>query len=620
MRIRKRMLRTDRVFSPDLVEAGWKVNLLSYPLVATGFFLLFLIFAFVPGGVSGASDLLRGPDDMMRVVQVLDSDGQSWHDTVQRRLDPPAGVAMHWSRLSDLPLAVAIGALEPFAGRGGAVYLAVLLVPAILGGVFAAVFVWAAAPLAGRMRVLVPILMMGALILPIQQLLPGRVDHHGLQLVLAMLACGFLVRATISEIPFWALWIGVVGGLSLAIGLEALPLVGAVTIALGLVWAVRGGATASLLLAFGAALWVTVLVLIPVVQPPSRWTVITCDQMSVVHLALAGIVLVAGALAYSFQYLTRETTWLGRHAIVGGAGSLGLGAVVAAFPECAGGPYANLPEEAMYWFRTVSEAQPLLVFGRRNPGPAMAYVILPLVAFAATAWQSLRTSNPSRPLWLTLCVLVGTGLALTFWQARGFGYAGLFAGLALVPLAAAFNRRADRADGVLVRVGLRVCLPLLALIAVFACFNIFPSSKGGHVAQRRAVCDVRQAAAALNDPQGLGAASLTIAAPIYVGPTLLFLTRHSVLAGPYHRNVGGLVDNRRIFAGSEKESLETINRRDVKAILFCTEFARLSRYGDRPPFLSARLTAGNPPGWLAPVVVGKGFGLYSVRLGGDRRP
>ena len=143
MRIRKRMLRTDRVFSPDLVEAGWKVNLLSYPLVATGFFLLFLIFAFVPGGVSGASDLLRGPDDMMRVVQVLDSDGQSWHDTVQRRLDPPAGVAMHWSRLSDLPLAVAIGALEPFAGRGGAVYLAVLLVPAILGGVFAAVFVWA---------------------------------------------------------------------------------------------------------------------------------------------------------------------------------------------------------------------------------------------------------------------------------------------------------------------------------------------------------------------------------------------------------------------------------------------------------------------------------------------
>ena len=45
-------------------------------------------------------------DDAMRLVQVRDLlAGQGWFDTTQYRLDPPAGVLMHWSRLIDLPIA-----------------------------------------------------------------------------------------------------------------------------------------------------------------------------------------------------------------------------------------------------------------------------------------------------------------------------------------------------------------------------------------------------------------------------------------------------------------------------------------------------------------------------------
>ena len=75
----------------------------------------------------------------------------------------------------------------------------------------------------------------------------------------------------------------------------------------------------------------------------------------------------------------------------------------------------------------------------------------------------------------------------------------------------------------------------------------------------------------------------------------------------------GLIDNRRIFSGSEEEALDTIKRRDVKAILFCAKYARFSRYPGRAPFLAARLMAGDPPGWLIPVMIGKGFGLYAVK-------
>ena len=72
------------------------------------------------GREGGAAALLLGPDDFMRMVQVLDwTDGQGWSDTVQRRLNPPAGVPMHWSRFADAPLAALISLGEPWFGRVG---------------------------------------------------------------------------------------------------------------------------------------------------------------------------------------------------------------------------------------------------------------------------------------------------------------------------------------------------------------------------------------------------------------------------------------------------------------------------------------------------------------------
>ena len=45
------------------------------------------------------------PDDQMRLLQVRDwLAGQSWFDLTQHRLNDPAGVPMHWSRVVDLPI------------------------------------------------------------------------------------------------------------------------------------------------------------------------------------------------------------------------------------------------------------------------------------------------------------------------------------------------------------------------------------------------------------------------------------------------------------------------------------------------------------------------------------
>src|ERR1700704_499688 len=55
-------------------------------------------------------------DDAMRLVEVRDFlAGQGWFDLTQYRLSPPDGVATHWSRLIDVPLAALVRAGEMLA-------------------------------------------------------------------------------------------------------------------------------------------------------------------------------------------------------------------------------------------------------------------------------------------------------------------------------------------------------------------------------------------------------------------------------------------------------------------------------------------------------------------------
>ena len=559
------------------------------------------------------SALLRGPDDFMRLVQVVDwLDGQVWTDTVQRRLNPPAGVAMHWSRLADIPLAAVIRLSEPWLGRDAAIHLAALLVPPALGGLFTALFLGAVLAVIPDRRAHLPILMIGTLVYPLRQFLPGRVDHHGLQLVLTTLAVCLLVRALEPGRSRAAAGLGVAGGTSLAIGLETLPFLGAATVVLCMAWAMRGGTAATSLAMFGAAMTGTVLVLIPLTLPRSDWATVVCDRMSLVHAAATAIVLAAGAGAIAVERLRPAASRSARMATVGGIGIAGLALTAAVFPQCAGNPYTDLPAEVRYWFDAVTEAQSLLDLYAGQRGAAISVVILPLVALVVLASQWMRSADRANPRWIALTVLVGSGVALVAWQLRGVSYAGLVASLALVPFAAAVNERAGRLKRTLPRMGLMLCVPMTCIAAVVAPQLLAQSASGRAAHAHASGCDIRSMLPALADPTGLGAEPRVVAAPIDVGPAVLLLTRHEVLAAPYHRNIRGLADNRRIFAGTEEQSLATIRARNVGAVLYCRELDWVTTRPNRPAFLNRRLGAGRPPWWLVPVAHDEDMGLYRV--------
>ena len=125
-------------------------------------------------------------DDAMRLVQMRDwLAGQGWFDLAQKRMALP--YESHWSRLLDAALAGVFLFFSAFADHALAerllrVIWPLMLIAPALAGVCA--IAWR---LAGREAALLTLLLAVAGVPAYQQFTPGRIDHHNVQIALALL-------------------------------------------------------------------------------------------------------------------------------------------------------------------------------------------------------------------------------------------------------------------------------------------------------------------------------------------------------------------------------------------------------------------------------------------------
>lgn len=570
--------------------------LLRIGFVFALFALLFLVVAF-----QAIMELrFPDPDDTLRMIQVRDLlAGQGWFDLHQYRVDAPrGGVLMHWSRLVDIPLAFSIMILRPLLGQNAAELATMILVPVLT--------FLAALLLIGRIAwrklgadATTFACFAVALCVPvISQLRPLRIDHHGWQIVLALLAAnGLMARSP--RLGGWTIGLALAAWMSISI--EGLPLAALFVGLLALRWLRDPSAGAWMfhaMLALGGGSLLLFFVTHGLADLAQH-----CDSVSPVHLAI----FVWGTFGTAALAVLRPRSPV---IIMLGLGVIGLGAVailLSLAPQCAGGAFAGLdPLVQRYWYANVLEGRPVWL---QSPGSAAAILVPPLAGIYAALRLARREADWTRSFWFEYAILLAGAAAVSVLVSRAGSTAGALAAPPLGWLLANWYGQIRENS----RPGARVAgMVALALVVVpgmpFTLYNMVAKSRGGSGSFSVQVsdCNIRKATPVLAK---LGKAEML--APLDISPDILYFSNLSVFGTGHHRGNLGMRDAIALFVGSPEQAKRDLAARHTRYIALCGSLAETEQYRHFAPHsLTARLLEGPAPAWLRPVPVPTGTDLH----------
>lgn len=556
--------------------------------------------------------LLRGDsDDALRLLRLRDLlAGEGWFDQRVDRIQPPEGGVIHWSRLLDGVMAGGLrGAQLAFGPEPGerlfrAAWPLLWLLPA-LGSLLVI-----ARSLGGGRAVFICALCVTSATLAFSQFLPGRIDHHNIQIALAMVG---LAGATAGG---WrgGLAAGFAAAVGLAIGVEALIFHALVGAALALRWAFNPD-EAPAARSYSLALAPTAAVLHGLQTLPAEWATPACDALG--SNLIAALAIGAAGLLTAVAFLT------GRGLLVrlGALGAMGLGAAAAYIgmePACLGGPLGAVDTRLQpIWLDHVSEVQTLFQTVQREPARALLLFTPALVGLAVLAAALSRPTLRREPAWL----IAGAFLLLATAAQAGGARMSSYAILAAFPVVAGGAARLIDA-----RYGGRL-LPALAAVLFLAPISttaiaaavgdrLWPEPPKADPVDRCLEVPSYRLLAGL--PPGL------VLADINLGSHLVALTPHSVLAAPYHRMDRGILQASALLTAPNEAAEGGARAAGVRYVVSCPaqgpgRARRLGTVGpavlnDRLGPLQQQLDADLPPQWLDRLSPpGAALDVYAVR-------
>ncbi|MBT2188978.1 hypothetical protein [Sphingobium nicotianae] len=585
---------------------------------------------------------LGDTDDNMRYLQVRDwlFHGQSWWDLRQHRMNPPIGANIHWSRLVDLPIAALMLFFRLFTSDARADQLAVGVAPLIPLLVLMLALAFIARRLArdaqGHGWFAAMLLPLGAG-MGLSMFMPLRIDHHGWQLALTATTLAGLVDRKWRRGGIVA---GVSSAASVVIGMEMLVYLAGAGALIALRWIFKDGAERRLrpyalslggTTALGYALFASNANRMPV-----------CDAISPVWTSI--LVLASGVL-FGLTLLPLKG-WPQRFVAAAIGGAIVGGFAWIAWPQCVtGGAYGMIsPELQQKWLVYIREAKPIFVQDRSSWVPMISLPATGLLCALAGCWAARRDAERLWA-WGTVMLMIAFAIGLTFWQIRAGPAAQL---LAIPPVAWAIwalvvwlvaGRWLQRALAVfgLAIIGCAASMYNLYPIAAKA-FTV-PANAAAAKPQQPQLPDKRESvgtvrsgkpgtgkaqdksapanATAVRKPQPKSEARCrtqpalqvldqlppaTIFTLVDLGPRLIAMTHHSVIAGPYHRNGTAILDIHHAFDGSPETFRQIAAAHGATYFLVCPNFPEGTIYQRRSPHgFYARVLRGEDMPFLTPV-------------------
>lgn len=512
--------------------------------------------------------LFGDSDDAMRMVTARELlSGQAWQDLTLHRDNAPFGAPLHWSHLVDAPIALLLAIARPIFGAGAENIVAVawpllLMLPLLF---LAVAFIRRLVPGVGTATALaLPIVSFVILI----EFVPGRLDHHNVQILLTLTAAMALVALRTS--PAGGIIAGLAMATSLAIGLETLTMLVAATAIYACLWLAEPQRYRRALTAFGATLALGTLAHFLLAIRPADYLLAACDMLSITYVVpaiLGGAGLAAAAMLTSS---IQQAQW--RFAVLAVAGALTVGIAAALFPDCLAGPYATTERDVPGYFDTISEAQPLWIRLITDPTTAIAFALSSLLAFPVTVWRALAENGERRIDWLIVAALLGGALIVLLMQMRGARLAVPFA----LPAAAYIIWRAR--TSYLAKQGATRASVLIAAWLAFAGvahYGISGLFFGWLDTRLRAEIDassIRPWQECFMEQRYGELAALppgVVMAPSWNGAHIMRFTPHDVVSAGFHRNVDGILAAEAFFSGDELAARRIAAERRVDYVAIC---------------------------------------------------
>jgi hypothetical protein len=505
-----------------------------------------------------ALDLLDGKlfngdvDDILRAIQIrhLMSPAGQWWNLALPMVGSPDVYLSPWSRLVDLPYVILSTLAAPLVGDERAISLSFLLWPPLLLAVYsllAADIVHRIAPARNRADHLLLAAATTTMLLAVWEFVPGRIDHHNMQIVALMTIMAGLVR--------WdrrgGLLVGIGTLASVAIALEGLPFVAVVFAGL-ILCVLRGNRQATEVLA--PACLVMLVATLPLAWFLLGWEAsfsTQCDAFSAPYILL--LMGCAGVLLVGCIGLSKAPVWARLLVMAIGGGVL-MAAFAKLFPVCLAGPYWMIdPLSKALWFDRIAQEQDLAFYASDAPLAVLLLIgvqALALVAALPRVLARLRQGEPAPAIILAVAV---SSLLLTLLMVRYIRFP-----FAFVPLFLPMAFQQPFEDEAIRRAAAwrnRVVWPAAGLIALgMVSLRLFsnPAERPFDAVDRMAYDDCQA-----GDFSGL--AELSPGHIIAPGALALTMAASSIPQGftvggiPYHRAAPGLKRAFEAFTGSDPD-------------------------------------------------------------------
>jgi hypothetical protein len=551
----------------------------------------------------GSGDLVSDPDDYMRMAQVHDwLAGQSWFDVSQRRINPPFGGDMHWSRWLDVPIAAMYLAGSTFLKPGQADQFAFIITPILLLALLMVVMASITRKLTNDTVALVAIFLIPTFPLLMRQFLPGRIDHHSWQILMAALALwGVLHKSQVKG----GIIIGVALGFWMHVSIEGLPFAAAFGGLLAFLhffpqFSTHGPRDMRLPW-FAGALTVSSGLLLASTRTSSALSTVYCDAVAwplVAAMATSTFGILFAVRIFAHRQIAMLTVAM--------AAALGAAIYVGASGSCALDPFGNLsPLVRSFWHETITEGLPI---HRQAAAIITLLLFVPLIACLALRLSWAKCDASAKKICGSLAFLLLFATLMSLYVQRTGAVAQLFAvplfGLLVMKIVDWAKQIRAMPVRVLVTASLLVCL--LPMTAFFAGSLVFAAPKKNLTI----VADKTLRPCSTAELQRLpkGRIFTTMAA----GPDILFHTQHSVFVSGYHRNH---VQMDRLIAtmlGAPESAEKPLRAAAIDYVVICpSHFETKSYLASGKANFAASLLSPTHPDWLLPV---DGFRSSAMRV------